>query len=152
MDPVERLVAIEEIKRLKVRYVRLCDSKQWDAWADVFTDDCEFRQPDLGTIVGRAEIVGRLSATMNGSTFYHDIGLPEIEILGESTARGVWSVTHQGHRRDGTTHQVSSARGEYREEYRKDADDQWRIRSIHVTPFHRTSHTTWQASPETGPA
>ena len=73
MDPVERLVAIEEIKRLKARYVRLCDSKQWDAWGEVFTDDCEFRQSDLGTIVGRAEIVARISATMDGSTVYHYI-------------------------------------------------------------------------------
>jgi hypothetical protein len=25
MNPVERLVAVEEIKRLKARYIRLCD-------------------------------------------------------------------------------------------------------------------------------
>jgi hypothetical protein len=145
MDPVERLVAIEEIKRLKARYIRLCDGKQWDAWGELFTGDCEFRQPNLGTITGRAEIVARVSASMDGSTFYHDVGLPEIEILDECTAHAIWPVTNQGHRQDGSGSQTSHARGEYHEEYRKDTDGQWRIRRIDVTPFHRTVHTTWQA-------
>jgi ketosteroid isomerase-like protein len=147
MDPVERLVATEEIKRLKARYVRLCDGKQWDEWAEVFTEDCEFRQPNLGTIIGRAEIVARVSATMCRSTVYHDVGLPDIEILDDSTARAVWPVTSQGHRQDGNGYHISHSRGEYSEEYRKDADGQWRIRSIHVTPFRRNLQTIWQASP-----
>ena len=33
------LEAIEEIKRLKARYFRLMDTKQWDAWGEVFTRD-----------------------------------------------------------------------------------------------------------------
>jgi hypothetical protein len=36
MDPLGRLVAIEEIKQVKVRYARLVDSKRWESLADVF--------------------------------------------------------------------------------------------------------------------
>jgi hypothetical protein len=39
MDPVEKLLAIEEIKVLKARYLQYVDLKDWDALAGVFTDD-----------------------------------------------------------------------------------------------------------------
>jgi len=33
------LEEIEAIKQLEARYFRLMDTKQWEAWADVFTED-----------------------------------------------------------------------------------------------------------------
>ena len=33
------LVEIEAIRQLKARYFRLLDTKQWDAWLEVFTED-----------------------------------------------------------------------------------------------------------------
>ena len=33
------LVEIEAIKQLKARYFRLLDTKRWDAWREVFTED-----------------------------------------------------------------------------------------------------------------
>jgi len=33
------LAEIEAIKQLKARYFRLLDTKQWDAWREVFSDD-----------------------------------------------------------------------------------------------------------------
>ena len=35
------LIAIEEIKQLKARYLRLMDQGQWDAFAELFTADVE---------------------------------------------------------------------------------------------------------------
>ncbi|MGE0309294.1 MAG: nuclear transport factor 2 family protein, partial [Acidimicrobiia bacterium] len=31
---------LEALRVLKARYFRLMDLKQWDEWADVFTEDC----------------------------------------------------------------------------------------------------------------
>ena len=33
------LVEIEAIKQLKARYFRFLDTKQWDAWKEIFTED-----------------------------------------------------------------------------------------------------------------
>ena len=35
----EVLVAQEEIRRLKARYCRFLDTKQWEKWGDLFTPD-----------------------------------------------------------------------------------------------------------------
>jgi len=37
LGPLERLVAIEEIKTLKARYFRFVDTKQWDDLRACFT-------------------------------------------------------------------------------------------------------------------
>jgi 3-phenylpropionate/cinnamic acid dioxygenase small subunit len=31
---------VEQIKELKARYFRFFDTKQWDRWRGLFTDDC----------------------------------------------------------------------------------------------------------------
>src|SRR5450432_2804262 len=48
MDKLERLVAIEDIKNLKARYLRCADSKQWDEFETLFTPDAEFIGHDVG--------------------------------------------------------------------------------------------------------
>jgi hypothetical protein len=52
MDPLNRLVAIEEIKQLKARHARVVDTKRWESLADVFTEDAVMRHPHLGTLRG----------------------------------------------------------------------------------------------------
>ena len=42
---VQMLWDIEQIKQLKARYFRLLDTKDWDAFAELFTDDCEHHLP-----------------------------------------------------------------------------------------------------------
>ena len=42
---VQMLWDIEQIKQLKARYFRLLDAKDWDAFAELFTDDCEHHLP-----------------------------------------------------------------------------------------------------------
>ncbi len=42
---LEQLWDIEQIKQLKARYFRLLDTKDWDAFADRFTDDCPHDLP-----------------------------------------------------------------------------------------------------------
>jgi len=42
---VQMLWDVEQIKQLKARYFRLLDTKDWDGFADLFTDDCRHVLP-----------------------------------------------------------------------------------------------------------
>ena len=39
MDDSATLLEIEAIKQLKARYCRLLDTKDWQGWRDLFSDD-----------------------------------------------------------------------------------------------------------------
>jgi uncharacterized protein (TIGR02246 family) len=90
---VQRLLDIEEIKQLKARYFRLVDAKDWDAWGRVFAIDAVLEIPE-GDLVhrGREEIVANVSTVMEPIRTVHHGHMPEIEITGPDTARGVWAM------------------------------------------------------------
>ncbi len=90
---IDRLVAIEEIHQLKARYFRLMDTKQWDEWGQVFSTDCTMEVPEADMVtIGREEIVRAVSTALTGATTTHHGHMPEIEVTGEGTARGVWAM------------------------------------------------------------
>jgi SnoaL-like domain len=90
---VRRLVDIEEIKQLKARYFRLVDAKDWDAWGCVFAIDAVLEIPE-GDLVhrGRDEIVANVSTVMADLRTVHHGHMPEIELTGPDSARGVWAM------------------------------------------------------------
>jgi ketosteroid isomerase-like protein len=139
MDPLSRLVAIEEIKQLKARYARFVDAKQWDGLAELFTGDAVLRHPHLGTLTGVNDIVAAISASIGDATFSHHVGMPEIEVISDTDAHGVWSVIVQAQRSDGARDWVDESRSEYHEDYRKGADGGWRIASSRSIPMTRVS-------------
>jgi ketosteroid isomerase-like protein len=140
MDPLSRLVAIEDIKQLKARYARFVDTKGWESLAEVFTEDAVFQHPHLGTLTGSDDIVGAVSASMGDATFGHHLGVPEIELLGDRRGRAIWSVIVHSQRRDSAGEWVDEGRSEYHEEYRKGPDGRWRIASMSVVPIIRISN------------
>jgi hypothetical protein len=90
------LAALEEICRLKYRYLRCVDLKLWDEIADVFTPDATV---DYGTLAlgqpvrltGRDDIVAFLRDKLGpGIITVHFASQPEIDIDGEQ-ASGTWS-------------------------------------------------------------
>jgi len=59
VEAIERLVAIEQITRLKAAYFRYMDTKDWQAFADQFTADATMDvsgEAGGGVIEGRREI------------------------------------------------------------------------------------------------
>ena len=90
------LAALEEIRRLKYRYLRCVDLKLWDEIADVFTPDATV---DYGTralgepvrLTGRDEIVAFLRDRLGPDIItVHFASQPEIDVDGDE-ASGTWS-------------------------------------------------------------
>jgi uncharacterized protein (TIGR02246 family) len=121
---------VEAIKQLKARYFRLMDTKQWDAWADVFTEDATVTaSPDPDeTFRGRAEIVRKVSAALRDGTTVHHGHMPEIALTGPDTATGIWAMYDYVD----LPQLVLHGWGHYHEEYARQ-EGRWRIRRLRLT-------------------
>src|SRR5262249_29183349 len=119
----------EAIKELKSRYFRLMDTKQWDEWALVFTEDCVMEVPEAGTAYdGRLEIVTRVSAILASARTCHHGHMPEIEFTGEDSAKGMWAMFDyvEWPEQDDGTRAGFQGYGHYREDYVRE-NGEWRI-------------------------
>lgn len=141
-SPLETLLAIEEIKQLKARYFRCMDTHDWAGLAEVFTHDCRFdphgaleENPDRG---GAEPILGREAATtyirqgIEPITSAHFGHMPEIEILSETEATGIWALADILRTPTGEPFAMFRGYGHYHETYSK-ADGRWRIASLRIT-------------------
>jgi hypothetical protein len=142
---------IEAIKQLKARYFRSLDTKDWDAHRQVFTADPEIGPiengfPDYVLDLRPAEARAQVARGTNFDAYIERIRLfigplitthhghqPEIEIIGETGATGIWAMEDvlvwkkEGYRLRGTGH--------YRETYRK-VDGAWKIASLQLSRLY----------------
>jgi uncharacterized protein (TIGR02246 family) len=125
---------IEAIKQLKARYFRTLDTKDWDGFRQVFTDDVVVDTTDSGgeRITGADAFLAYLDQALAGTTTVHQGHMPEITLTSDTTATGVWAlhdivIWSGGTRLDGYGH--------YHETYVK-GDDGWRIASSTLTRLH----------------
>jgi hypothetical protein len=125
---------IEAIRRLKARYFRTMDTKDWDGMRRVFTDDVVIDTSEAGggVVHGAHEFMTFLKGTLDGAVTVHHGHMPEIDVTSATTATGVWALNDiviwpNGMRLDGYGH--------YHETYEKGADG-WRIKSSTLTRLH----------------
>jgi hypothetical protein len=91
------LVVMEEIKRVKYRYLRAMDTGDMKSLADLFTDDVTARF--LGgsydvTITGKDKLLGYLAASVTPDVVInHNCHHPEIDLTGPGTATGLWYLS-----------------------------------------------------------
>jgi hypothetical protein len=129
-DALQRLLDIEELKQLKGKYFLYMDTKQWDAWGELFTEDVRVEGTKQAPDATRATFVEGVSKALEGVNTCHQGHTPIIELTSSSTARGVWSMFDdlrfpEGHPwSEGYLRRVGY--GHYEEDYRKD-DGVWRI-------------------------
>jgi hypothetical protein len=136
---LETLTAVEQIKQLKARYFRFMDTKQWDRWREVFTDDLEASfETDAGgptQQLGRTadEVVATVSARFARARTVHHGHMPEIQLTSPTSATGIWAMNDVvEHPPDGPLRSIVSW-GHYHEEYRRGDDGRWRISRFHLT-------------------
>jgi hypothetical protein len=126
------LAEIEAIKQLKARYFRLLDTKQWDAWREIFSDDftgevhggsmhepIHFPSPE--------ELVSSNRKILADVPTVHHGHMPEITMTGPTSATGIWAMMDIVKLGDGFR-----GYGHYHEEYVK-AGGRWRIRRLKLT-------------------
>ena len=133
MDNDTRQIAdIEAIKALKARYFRTMDTRDWDGLAACFTEDlrADFRDAPGMLSEGREAYMEALTAALAEARTVHHGHMPEITLLDEHNATGIWAMYDylegpEGYRMEGWGH--------YHETYRKGADDRWQISSTRLT-------------------
>jgi hypothetical protein len=139
VDPRERsaaeqLLEIEAIKQLKARYFRYMDTKDWTRFASVFAADAEIdvtddAGPEAGLVSGRDEIAASIERAVGAARTVHHGHMPEIELTGRDTARGVWAMFDYVEWPAGKGRVGLNGYGHYIESYRK-IDGAWRIASM----------------------
>ena len=141
MDAPDPAADIEAIKRIKYRYLRALDTKQWADFAETLTDDVvgdygsSAGQPGLH-FTNRTDLVAHLRASLGPDIITeHRVAHPEISVTGDE-ASGIWYLQDR----------VIVARAEfmligaafYRDRYRRTADG-WKISG---TGYQRTYEAT----------
>ena len=140
-DPALHLLEIEAIKQLKARYFRHMDSKDWDAFADVFTADAELDVSDdvgsaAGIVRGRESIVDGIRRAIGTARTVHHGHMPEITLTGEDRAEGIWAMfDYVEFAGDGAAVGLRGY-GHYFETYRR-TDGVWRIATLKLVRLRR---------------
>jgi SnoaL-like domain len=136
MYPLDRLVAIEDIRSLKARYFRYLDTKQFDRLPALFAPDLRVITPagDVHVESGPA-FAASLKHSLEHSVSVHQGFMEEIDIIDPLNATGIWAMQDVIDWPD--KHPVQgwksiTGRGHYHETYRK-IDGTWRIASLTLT-------------------
>jgi hypothetical protein len=89
----EQLVDLEDIRRLKARYCRYIDTKQWDLLGTLFADDVRF--DGFGAAPngsGKDAFLKGVQARLKDAFSLHHCHTPDIVFIDHDTARGVWTM------------------------------------------------------------
>lgn len=122
---------VEAIRRLKARYFRTMDTKDWAGMRAVFTDDVvmDTSESGGGVITGADEFLAFLSETLADVVTVHHGHMPEIELTSPATATGIWAMEDMLRWPNGME---LHGYGHYHETYEK-TDGGWRIASLKLT-------------------
>jgi hypothetical protein len=138
------LVALEEIRQVKYRYLRCVDLKLWDEMEDVFTPGAS---ADYGThavgkplsLRGREEIVTYLRENLGPDIItVHRCGQPEIAVDGDR-ATGTWSFEDTVIAM--TFRVLIKGAAFYEDTYERGEDGKWRISHTGYTRIYETMNS-----------
>lgn len=142
MNELEKIISSESIKKTKARYFHCLDTKAWEMYSKVFTEDAEMDMreetgDEKNIILGRkniAEYVQRMVGTIITAHHGHT---PLIEFTSDLTAEVVWAMEDKLWVPDGenSSRPLMHGHGHYRETYQK-IDDQWLIHRLKLTRLH----------------
>jgi hypothetical protein len=140
---MQHLLEIEAIKRLKAKYFRVLDTKDWAGMRECLHADCVARY-DGGkySFDGRERIIAFFSQYLDAPTkiTLHQAHHAEIDLVGEGQATGIWYLQDMVIDLDHNT--TLRGAGFYKDEYVK-VDGSWCIR---VTGYERTFEEVEQRS------
>jgi hypothetical protein len=134
---LQALRDIEAIKVLKAAYCRAFDTKDWDMWASLMTEDVH-HDTDGGVIDGRDTVVAMMRDGVDASVV-HNTHSPVIVLTGPDSATGTWSNEDWVRVDLDGKHLALHGCGHYFEDYVRTADG-WKIsrsveRRLRVDPI-----------------
>jgi hypothetical protein len=156
MTQDEETRAIEEIKRLKARYFRCMDTKDWGGYLAVFAPDADIDSSQAYTprdfsgaaimmdgvapptpnaawhFTNAKAFVDDLSRTLEGVSTVHHGHMPEIELTSPTTAKGIWAMEDMLRWPRGSAIREMHGYGHYVETYVRLAEG-WRIKTLKLT-------------------
>jgi len=95
MDALQDYAAREQIKDVKARYCRYLDTRDWDGFAALFTEDAvlDVRQ-DTGSdpFHGRDAILATVRQAVANAKSSHQVHTPEISFDGPDAADVIWAM------------------------------------------------------------
>ena len=126
----------------KARYCRCLDEKDWEGYANVFTEDAVLdSRPSGGSQVqGRVDVVRFVRQSVEAAKTVHQVHSPEMTVVDAGTIDVVWAMQDRV-----AWDEVKAARtgsrgltgyGHYRERYRRSDDGVWRIATTTLTRLH----------------
>lgn len=138
LSGVDRLLAIEQIKRTKAFYCFSMDIKDWDGYQNVFTHDAllEVASHGLGDEAVRVEgapaIRQHVQDAVDKVVTTHQCHTPIIDFIDAETAHVVWAMEDMLRFPEGFPAATLHGLGHYFEVYKKQPDGSWRIARLRL--------------------
>ena len=161
LSTVERLLAIEEIKRVQYKYAYSADHHNWDDFASSFAPDAVFDEHDFpiarkpgtnepvpsaisayleakasGTewpVIGRDAIRAQVASTRIDHTMVHHLFNPEVDLTSDTTATAVFRFESHHWLPEGEPVHYMHNFGSYHETFVRLEDGRWYIRTLELT-------------------
>jgi SnoaL-like domain len=135
----ERLADWVALTELKASYFRYLDTKQWEKWRALFTEDLNFYNDTVALPTstepmaeGRENFVTMVSGMLEHAVTVHQGHMPEIAFTGDRTASGIWAM-YDWVDAPGESGWNNQGFGHYHERYEKGDDGKWRIAELRLT-------------------
>lgn len=135
MALIDELADRLAIFELKARYCRLLDTKQWGAWAELFTEDYVLDVSEAGggaPIHGRDAAMASVFGSIGQAVTAHQVHIPEININGDE-ATAVFPM--QDRVIFGADKPSITGYGHYHDRLVRRAGE-WKIASLKLTRLH----------------
>lgn len=146
MNSLEELLDIEAIRAVKARYCRMLDTKDWDGFATLFTEDAVMdATQDTGNppITGIPALLDQVKFAVINAATSHQVHTPEITLTAPDAAHGVWAMQDRVVWQPGTSPVPGVASitgyGQYHERYSR-VGGVWKIAALTLTRFHVDMH------------
>lgn len=132
------LVAVDAIRRLKARYFRSMDTKDWVGFADVFAPDAvmDMRDEAGEQIEGNDAIAAFVSASVGEVVTVHHGHMPEITLESPTEATGIWAMQDHLEWPPGSPIVSMRGSGHYHEHYVK-LGGEWKISYLRLSRLRR---------------
>jgi SnoaL-like domain len=93
MSEIDRLIAIEDIKRLKARRDRAVDTKDWDTYLALHAPDHQSRNDGFDHWKSAAEMIANVRQLLGPDKIsVHHSHTPEIDFTSPTHAKGIWAM------------------------------------------------------------